>query len=43
MSHASYGRHDIVLIVVLTVAALFVIGAGLFLTPSFAGYLLTGH
>jgi len=32
MSHVSYGRHDILLIVVLTVAASFVIGAGLFST-----------
>jgi hypothetical protein len=41
MSHVSYGRHDILLIVVLTVAALLVIGAGLFLTRWFAGYLLS--
>jgi hypothetical protein len=41
MRHRPYPRHDVTLIVILTVALLFVIGAGLFLTRWFAGYLLS--
>jgi hypothetical protein len=38
--HRPYPRQDVTLIVNLTVDLLFVIGAGLFLTPWFAGYLV---